>query len=173
MNTLRKQILIGLAALSMGAAAVGAQAQAPSPEGRHGHAATAQQRQEKMAEFMARREAKLHDELKLTSAQEPAWKEFVNAIKPAPLADRPDRAAWAGMSSPARMEKMIALSKERTARMEQHLQALNKFYPTLSPEQKKVFDQHTLNAMREHGWGHGGHGGHDGHGMHHQGDKQG
>jgi Spy/CpxP family protein refolding chaperone len=171
MNTLRKQILIGLAALSMGAAAVGVQAQAQAPESRHGHAATAQQRQEKMAEAMAKRQAKLHDELKLTSAQEPAWKDFVNAIKPAPMADRPDRAAWAAMSSPARMEKMIALQKERTARMEQHLQALNKFYATLTPEQKKVFDQHTLHAMGERGWGH--HGGHGEHGMHHQGDKQG
>jgi Spy/CpxP family protein refolding chaperone len=170
MNTLRKQILVGLAALSMGAAAVGVHAQAQAPEARHGHATSPEQRQAKMDEFMAKRQAKLHDELKLTSAQEPAWTAFVNAIKPAPLAGRPDRAAWAGMTAPARMEKMIALSKERTARMEQHLQALNKFYATLTPEQKKVFDQHTLHAMGERGWDHGGHGGH---GMHHQGDKQG
>jgi hypothetical protein len=34
-----------------------------------------------------------------------------------------------------------------------------------------VFDQHTLHAMGEHGWGHGEHGGHEGHGMRHQGDK--
>jgi protein CpxP len=77
------------------------------------------------------------------------------------------------MTAPARMEKMIAMSKERTARMEQHLQALNKFYATLSPEQKKVFDQHTLHAMGEHGWGHGGHGMHGMHDMHQQGGKQG
>jgi Spy/CpxP family protein refolding chaperone len=57
------------------------------------------------------------------------------------------------------MEKMIALSKERTARMEQHLQALNTFYATLTPEQKKVFDQHAMQAM---GGKHGGHRGHHG-----------
>jgi Spy/CpxP family protein refolding chaperone len=167
MNTLRKQILIGMAALSMGAAAVVIEAQAQAPAGRHGDAGTMEQRQAKMAESMAKRQAKLHDELKLTSAQEPAWNAFVNAVKPTPLADRPDRAAWAAMTAPARMEKLIALSKEHTARMEQHLQALNKFYATLTPEQKKVFDQHTLRGMGEHGWGHGAHG------MHPQGDDEG
>jgi Spy/CpxP family protein refolding chaperone len=160
MNTLRKQILIGLAALSMGAAAIGAQAQAQAPEGRHGHALTQEQRQARMAEFMAKRQAKLHDELKLTKAQEPAWSTFVNAVKPTPLANRPDRATWASLSAPARMEKMIAMSKERTARLEQHLQALNTFYATLTPEQKKVMDRHTLRGMDDEGGHHGGHHGH-------------
>jgi protein CpxP len=143
MKTLRKQILIGLAALSMGAAAIGAQAQTPAPEGRHGHAASMEQRHAKMAEQRAKRLAQLHDALKLSSSQEPAWNTFVNAIKPAPKADRPDRAAWASLPAPARMEKMIAMSKERTARMESHLAALNTFYATLTPEQKKVLDQQT------------------------------
>jgi Spy/CpxP family protein refolding chaperone len=175
MNTLRKQILIGLAALSMGAAALGVQAQTQPPEGRHANAATQEQRQAKRAEFMAQRQAKLHDALKLTSAQEPAWNTFVNAIKQQPRADHQDRAAWASLSAPARLEKMIALSKERTARMEQQLQALNTFYAVLTPEQKKVFDQHALRGMGEH-FGHGGHGmhgGHRGHGMGQQGAQQG
>lgn len=159
MSTLRKQIMIGLAALSMGAAAVGAYAQAPAPEGRFGHAATQEQRQAKMAEFVAKRQAALHDALKLSPAQEPAWTVFVNATKPVPHADRGDRAAWASLAAPARMEKMIALSKERTARMEAHLAALNTFYATRTPEQKKVMDQQALR-----GFG-GRHGGHRGHGM--------
>jgi protein CpxP len=161
MTILRKQILIGLAALSMGVAAAGAQAQAQAPEGRYGHAATAEQRQARMADAFAKRQAKLHDALKLTSAQEPAWTTFVNAVKPAPLADRPDRAQWKTMSAPARVEKMIALSKEHTARMESHLAALNTFYAVLTPEQKKVFDDHTMQAMAEM------HGGHHMHGMKH------
>jgi hypothetical protein len=178
MNTLRKQILIGLAALSMGAAAIGAQAQAQgqvqgqvqAPESRHGHAANHEQHEARMAEFMAKRQAKLHDELKLTSAQEPAWNAFVNAIRPAPQANRPDRAAWASLAAPARMEKMIALSKEHTARMEQHLQALNTFYATLTPQQKKVMDQHALQQMGGKGGRH--HGGHH-HGGEHGGAMQG
>jgi protein CpxP len=156
MNTLRKQILIGLAALSMGAAAVGAQAQAQAPEGRHGHAATVEQRQAKMAEHRAKRLAELHAALKLSSSQEAAWNTFVNATKPAQKANRPDRAAWASLPAPARMEKMIELSKERTARMEQQLAAVKTFYATLTPEQKKVFDQQTSRGFDgEH---HGKHG---------------
>jgi protein CpxP len=156
MNTLRKQILIGLAALSMGAAAIGAQAQSQAPEGRHGNAATMEQRQAKMAEHVAKRQAELHDALKLTRAQEPAWNAFANATRPAPRANRPDRAAWASMPAPARMEKMIAMSKERTARMESQLSALNTFYAVLTPEQKKVLDQNTL--RRFGGEHHGKHG---------------
>jgi Spy/CpxP family protein refolding chaperone len=162
MNTLRKQVLIGLAALSMGTATIGAQAQAQAPEGRHGHAATMEQRHAKMAEHRAKRVAELHDALKLSGAQEPAWNTFVNATAPAPKAGRPDRAAWASLPAPARMEKVIAMSKQRTARMEQHLAALNTFYATLTPEQKKVFDQH---AMRGFGRGH--------HGKHRHGMQQG
>jgi protein CpxP len=159
MNTLRKNILIGLAALSMGAAAIGAQAQAQAPDGRFGHAATQEQRQAKMAEHFAKRQAKLHDALKLTPAQEPAWNAFSAAIKPAPHAARGDRAAWASLPAPARMEKMIARSKERTAQMESHLAALNTFYAVLTPEQKKVLDEQAMRGHR------GGHRGHDGHGM--------
>jgi hypothetical protein len=154
----------------MGAAAIGAHAQTQPAQGRYGHAATQEQRQARMAEFMAKREAKLHDELKLTSAQEPAWQAFTSAIKPQAQADRPDRASWASLPAPERMQKMITLSKEHTARMEQHLQALNTFYSTLSPEQKKIFDQHTLHAMGGKRWGHGGQ---HGHGMRQQGTQQG
>ncbi|TFW27859.1 Spy/CpxP family protein refolding chaperone [Massilia horti] len=161
MNTLRKQILIGLAALSMGTTAVGAMAQTqPQPqEGRHGHAMTMEQRQAKMAEMWQKHVTKLHDSLKLTSAQEPAWNTFVNAIKPQPMA-KPDRAAWAALTAPQRMEKMIAMSKERTTRMESHLAALNTFYNQLTPEQKKTFDQQTLRSTWE-----GEHGGYGEHGM--------
>lgn len=150
MNTLRKQVLIGLAALSMGTTAVGALAQTqPQPQaGRHA-AMTPEQRQAKMADAWQKHMTKLHDALKLSSAQEPAWNTFAGAIKPQPLAGMPDRAAWAGMTAPQRMEKMIALSKERTTRMESHLAALNTFYAQLTPDQKKIFDQQTLRSSWE------------------------
>jgi Spy/CpxP family protein refolding chaperone len=155
MNILRKHILLGVTALSMGVAAAGAQAQAQAPEGHAGHGATMEQHRARMAENLAKRQAKLHDALKLNSSQEPAWTAFVNATKPEPMADREDRAQWKTLSAPARMEKMIALSKERTARMESHLAALNTFYAVLTPEQKKIFDEHTMQAMSGmHGWHH-------------------
>ena len=59
-----------------------------------------------------------------------------------------DRAAWAGLSAPARMEKMIAMAKQHTAAMESHLAALNTFYAVLTPAQKKVFDENTRGGQR-------------------------
>jgi len=152
MNTLRKNILIALAVLGMGSAAVAVQAQTAAPEGRYGHAASQEQRQAKMAEFFAKRQAKLHDALKLSAAQEPAWSAYQAAIKPVAMGTPEDRAAWATLSAPQRLEKMIAMAKQHTAAMESHLTALNTFYAVLTPEQKATFDA----AAKHHG--RGGHG---------------
>jgi protein CpxP len=146
MNTFRKSILIGLTVLGLASASFAVQAQ----DGRPGHAATQEQRQAKWSEHSARRQAKVHDALKLTAAQEPAWTTYQAAIKPV-RGTRGDRAAWAGLSAPARMEKMIAMSKQRTAMMESRLGALNTFYAVLTPEQKKVFDENSKRGGAHHG----------------------
>ena len=169
MTTVRKHIAIALAALSLGAAAVGVQAQtAPAPtsaaaaaqdqgqhHGRHGHGQkfTPEQR----AAFRAKRVAKLHDELKITPAQEKSWNAFVASMQPPARAQgqRPDRAAWARLSAPERMAKSIDMQKRRTAAMEQRLGALNSFYAALTPEQKKTFDDKA--ARMQNRFKHGGH----------------
>jgi Spy/CpxP family protein refolding chaperone len=162
MNTLRKNVLIALTVLGMGGAAVAVQAQTAGTPGRHAGAATQQEQMAKWGEHFAKRQAKLHDALQLTGAQQPAWAAYQAAIKPKPgMGMHGERAAWAAMAAPARMEKMIAMSKQRTATMESHLGALNTFYSVLTPAQKKVFDEQTL------GGGHGRHhrGGQMQHGM--------
>lgn len=148
MNTLRKNILIGLTVLGMGSAGFAVQAQTPVQDGRQAHAASQEQRHAKWAEHFAKRQARLHDALKLSAGQESAWNTYLAALKPATMGAHGDRAAWEGLSAPARMEKMIALSKQRTAAMETHLVALNTFYAVLSPEQKKVFDAETKGGHR-------------------------
>jgi hypothetical protein len=159
MNTLRKNVLIALAALSLGGAAVGAQAQAKAqapqaPQAHAGHAGhaamTPEQRQARMAEHFAKRQAALHDALKITPAQEPAFNAFVASMKPA---HHGDRAQWASLSAPERMAKRIAMMQAR-------LDALNTFYSTLTPEQKKLMDQQAMH-------GHGERGEHGEHGWHH------
>lgn len=171
MNTYRKTLLTGLAALSLGGAMIGAQAQAQAPDIHPKAQLSKEERQAKRAEFMAKREqmraqrvAKLHDELKITPAQESAWNAFVASMQPAQRAggEHGDRAAWAGLSAPQRAEKMIERQKQRTAFMEQRLAALNTFYSVLTPEQKKVFDEKTARMQSrfgrhgEHGaWQHG------------------
>ncbi len=161
MTTIRKHLLTAFAALSVGALSIGAHAQSTSqpqaPEGRYSHAEHQQKRAEfaaKRAEAAARRAAKLHDELKITPAQEAAWNAFVASMKPAARhagGQRPDRAAWASLSAPQRMEKHIEMQKRRTAAMEQRLGALNSFYAVLTPEQKKTFDEKAVRLQGHFG----------------------
>ena len=169
MNTLRKTLLTGLAALSLGGAMLGAQAQTQpqnqTQASEHGRKAapTKEERQARHAEFEAKRAqriARLHDELKITPAQENAWNTFVASMKPVQRAggEHGDRASWAGLTAPQRAEKMLAMQKARTAAMEQHVAAMNSFYSVLSPEQKKVFDDkaaHMQHRFGRHGGMHG------------------
>jgi hypothetical protein len=157
MNVLRKSILIGFTVLGM--AAAHAQDTTP-PAGRHSAGERAEHMQAKMADMFAKRQAKLHDLLKLTAQQEAAWSTYQAAIKPAPMSGTPpDHAAFAKLPAPERMAKMLDFSKQHQAKMEAHLAALTAFYGQLTTEQKAVFDKHSMGGM------HGGHRG--GWGRHH------
>lgn len=146
MNTIRKNVVIALTVLGMGSFSVAARADDTTPPpGRHGAAAHGAQMQAKMADMMAKHQAKLHDLLKLTPQQEPAWSAYQAAIKPAaPAGAHPDREAIAKMSAPDRLSKMIEMSKQHEARMEALQTALTAFYSQLTAEQKAVFDDHTM-----------------------------
>ncbi len=141
MADVRKTMLGTLLALSMGTLALSAQAQSAdgTEPGRHGAAVNQEQRQAHWADMQAKRQAKLHDALKITPAQEAAWSTFIGATAHTPPAPG-ERATWAGLTAPARMEKMIAMAKEHVTTMEAHLAALNTFYAVLTPEQQKTFD---------------------------------
>ena len=157
MNVFRKSILIGFTVLGM--AAAHAQDTAP-PAVRHGVAANAEQRQARMSEMVAKHQAKLHDALKLTAQQEPAWASYQAARKPSmPAGARPERAAFVKMSAPDRLSKMIEMTKQRELAMQTQLTAMTAFYGQLTPEQKAVFDARSM----------GGHGGRGGHGWRHHG----
>ena len=161
MKTYRKHLLAALSALTLGAAALGAHAQTTdqaAPPARHGmqhQKLTPEQR----AQFHAQRIAKLHDELKITPAQENAWKTFVASMLPS-AHQQHDRAAWANLTAPERMAKMIDMQKQRTAALEQRQGALNTFYSVLSTDQKKTFDEkaaHFGHGRGMHrGWQHHG-----------------
>ena len=154
MNTLHKHVLTALTALGIGGAACAVQAQTAPPEGRHANAATQQQQMAKQGEHMAKRQAKIHDALQLTAAQEPAWAAYQSAIKPAgAMHTQGEHAAWATLSAPARMEKMIGMAKQHTAAMESHLAALSTFYAVLTPAQRKAFDAATMHGGGHHGGG--------------------
>lgn len=153
-RTLRNTFIIGAALLGIGATALPAQAE----PGRHATAAQHEQQQAKWAERHAARQAALHATLALTPAQETAWASYQAAIKPVPRAARGQRGEWKAMAAPARMASQIAMAKERTARMEARLAALNGLYAALTPAQQKLFDEHGMRrGGRGHGHGHGKH----------------
>ncbi|ATQ73852.1 hypothetical protein CR152_04465 [Massilia violaceinigra] len=146
LNTVRKSLVISLAVLGMGGAAVAVHAQesvnpkATSVEAHRGHHGDHGNR----AAHMAARQARLHDQLKLTAAQEPAWAAFIAASKPGQRPARGERGQWASLTAPERMEKQLEMAKQHVAAMETRLAALNTFYSTLTPEQKKVFDEQSM-----------------------------
>jgi hypothetical protein len=186
MNTVRKNIVIALTALGIAGASLGVQAQTAAPqEGRHAHAMSKEQREAKRAEFRAlspeqrqakfaefkakraemraARQARLAESLKLTPAQQPVWQAFVASMNP----QQGDRAGQrltkeqrAALTAPQRLERRIAMQKQRTARMEARLSALNSLYAALTPEQRKVFDEQKMGRGGfggKHGRGHHGH----------------
>ena len=146
LNTVRNTLVISLAVLGMGGAAVTVHAQESNPkatkvERQQGErAAHLAQRQE----HMAKRQARLHEQLKLTAEQEPAWAAWTAASKPGQRPARGERGQWASKSAPERMEMQLEMARKHVASMETRLTALNTFYATLSPEQKKVFDENSM-----------------------------
>jgi protein CpxP len=158
---LRKHLLIGFAALGIAASgAVGtlalAQSAAPSSgEMQHKHE---QQSPEKMAEHTARRDAALHDALKLTPQQESAWTTYTAKMRAGQPMQRPDHEQMEKMAAPERMEKMLAMMRDGERRMADRLEATKPFYAVLTPAQRALFDKQT--SGKHH---HGEHGGWMGH----------
>lgn len=153
MHKFTKSIVIGMTVLGLGGTAL---AQIP-PSDNAGKTGMMQDKYEKrgerMKEHMAKRQAELHAKLKLSAAQEPAWKTYIDSMTPPAMDQRPDRAALQKMPAPQRMQAMLDLMKQGQARMESHLAALKTFYAVLTPEQQKTFDA-EFGRQRGHRHGH-------------------
>lgn len=162
-NKITKHVMLALAALGISGAAVFAHADEAGQTPTHGPSAKGAERHAKMAEHIAKRQAKLHDQLKLTAAQEPAWATFIAAAAkpPGPRGEHQDTEK---LAAPERLEKWIAMSKDRIAVQETQLASLKTFYAVLTPEQRKVFDD-SVPGGKHGGWG--GHHGPRGHGDKH------
>jgi hypothetical protein len=112
----------------------------------------------RMQAHMARRLAAFKQKLQLSPAQEGAWNSYIAALKPSGNLQRHDRAEFARLTTPERIDRMRALRAERMAEMDRRGEATKTFYAALSPQQKKVFDDATARrGERHHGGGWGGH----------------
>jgi protein CpxP len=129
---------------------------------------TAEQRDQKRAERLARMQQKMAErqaafkaELKLTPEQEPAWNAFMARTQPqARPARQGSREDWSKLTTPQRLDKMQALKVERDAAMAKRVDAIKSFYASLNADQQKVFDSKHLSGFQRAGM-------HRGHGKHH------
>lgn len=181
MKQVHKRLLVTVLFATFGLAAV---AQTPPPAGpapagqermggpmmgRMGQGDPAKM-QARMAERHARHMADMKIRLQLNPAQEGAWTAFAAAMQPPArmIVDRAQfRAEMEKLTTPERIDKLMALKARRDAEMTQRADAVKTFYAVLTPAQKKVFDLESLRhgRMGRHGGHHGDHGMGMGHGM--------
>ncbi len=175
MLNLKKHLMIGVAAAGIGLTAMSSFAQMPpaGPGGPGGPGGRHMPTPEQIAKFeqhRAKRQAALHDKLKITAAQEGAWKTFTDKTtpqRPATPPARPSKDEWNKLTTPERLDRHLDRMKKMEARMADHIAATKEFYAVLSPEQQKVFDQ-EFRKMEEHRFKHGRFGDHGGdHGRDH------
>jgi periplasmic protein CpxP/Spy len=149
-NKSAKMILAGMAI-----AALSASVYANGGEGcAHGdHDGMMGMNPERMEKMHEQHLATLHDKLKLTAQQDPAWKKFASVTPTPDKFARPDPAEMAKLNAPQRMEKGLEHMKAMETKMTEHLAALKEFYAVLTPEQQKIFDA-QMPKFGEHGHKH-------------------
>lgn len=166
MKTLHRHLIAATLLAAAGVAAVAqttppAPASAPAAREQRHDPARMEQHRARMQERIAQRLGELKQKLAITPAQEGAWTTWTTAMKPTPR-QRPNRAEFAQLTTPERIDRMRAVRAERNAEMDKRMDATKNFYAALNAEQKKVFDAEGLRFMRGGKRGHGGH-----HGKHH------
>lgn len=108
---------------------------------------------ESRSEHFQKRQQELHDKLSLTASQEAAWSVFVAKTKPSGMHDNANRSEVSNLSTPERMDRMLAKAKEREQQFEVRVQATKDLYKQLTPTQQKIFDttvQHHEDERHQH-----------------------
>jgi len=99
------------------------------------------------AEAVSAELIRLHDDLKLSEAQEPAWTTYATVIAPDPQAVARRRATQAllpTVPTPRRIALIEAAMAQDALDFKRQGAAVTAFYAGLSPGQQRVFDQDTL-----------------------------
>jgi len=151
MNHLRKSLVIAVASLGLGSAALAASDANPTPAARGSHWGSFAHGA-MSAERVAKRQAALHDKLSLSPAQEAAWKTYTDKLQ-ATAPARPEGTSFATMTAPERADRMVVFLQAAQQRAAARAQAVKEFYVVLSPEQQKIFDSQF--QRRHHHFGRG------------------
>lgn len=133
----------GILAASSFAMPDGGAAGKPGCEARHGQKADAKGGERRAAHLAA-----LKEKLKLAPEQETAWNAFASASQAGRHRMGGDRQAMRAeletLSTPQRLDRMLAMSDVRRARMAERAEATKAFYAQLTAEQQKVFDAEAM-----------------------------
>jgi periplasmic protein CpxP/Spy len=142
-----KFVLVGLVSIAIGAVASSAFANPPGCRNMEGgmmfQGDPSGGDKGKFAKFIEKRQTELHNKLKLTAEQEPAWNTFTEKMKATLPQGRPNWEEMSKLNTPERMDKMLARMKEGEKQMETRAATIKAFYATLTPEQRKVFDEQS------------------------------
>jgi protein CpxP len=139
MNHFRKSLVITVASLGLGSAALAASDTSPASTDGGSHWGAFGSHGAKSAERIAKRQTALHDKLSLSPTQEAAWKTFTDKLQ-ATAPARPEGASTVTMTAPERADRMTAFLQAAQQRAAARAQAVKEFYSVLSPEQQKTFD---------------------------------
>src|SRR5438067_5714109 len=139
MNSFQKSVVIAVASLGVGSAALAAPNTDSVSTGAGSHWGAFGAHGANFAERIAKRQAALHDKLNLSPAQEPAWKAFTDKLQ-STVPARPVGASTVTMTAPERADRMVAFLQAAQQRAAARAQAVKEFYSVLSSEQQKIFD---------------------------------
>jgi protein CpxP len=152
MNSFQQSLVIAVASVGMGSAALAASDTGPAPGAGGSHWGAFGSHGAMSAERVAKRQAALHDKLSLSPAQEAAWKTYTDKLQ-ATAPARPEGTSFATMTAPERADRMVAFQQAAQQRAAARAQAVKEFYVVLSPEQQKIFDSQFKG--RHHHFGRG------------------
>jgi len=152
MNAFHKTIVIAVASLGLGGAALAASDPVATRTGEGCHMGAFGSHGANAGERMAKRQAALHDKLSLSTAQETAWKTFSEKLR-ATTPVKPEGALVAAVTAPERADRMAAFLQTAQQQAAARAQTIKEFYGVLSPEQQKIFDSQFQG--RHHHFGRG------------------
>ena len=162
MSTPLRRVLIAAvltSSIAFTAAAALAQDSAAPPQG------PAPEARESSAERAAEYATHLRDTLHLRSDQQPALDAYLDALRPHRGMHghmRREAGEDEGLTTPERLDRMLARLDQRRERMVAVVDATKRFYAQLTPDQQKAFDgmgpmagfgHHGMRGMGPHGHG--------------------
>ena len=116
----------------------------------HRHCGHKDRGQNEHREYFEKRQKELHDKLVLTASQENAWNNYVAKTKPSERHNKMDWTELSKLSTPQRLDSILARAKDREQKLETRVQVTKDFYKQLSPTQQTTFDASFQHEQHNH-----------------------